>query len=450
MTEKKIKIDLSKEDRYLMEVIIRLSQFKTWSSSKTYKMFTVGKPRASRICNRLRELGIIGPDRPGGLASEVLIRFNEIEFYDTEKEHKREGEFKNFSDSNTSDYKKEEPLSSPSMSAIDRNNPNRVMDMQEYCEFYGIDWSTVKSGKLVTHTGTPYWNLVTRINDLTQDEEWREKFIEDIKNHSPKYKTYKRESFDDPCLLLFDAADIHIGKYSSILETGVEYNVQIALQRVEDGTQGILKKASGFNIDRVCAIIGNDVLHTDTPKTTTTSGTHQDTVGLWHENFLHAKKMYVRMIETLMESADVDVIFNPSNHDWQQGFCLAQTVAAHFHQSQNVTFNVDMNHRKYFTYGNNLIGTTHGDSCKLNKLPLVMATEASEDWAKCKRRYWYTHHVHSKHTEDFNGVTVESVRSPSEADGWHSREAYVGSPKAIEAFIHDFKQGQVARLSHYF
>jgi hypothetical protein len=41
-------------------------------------------------------------------------------------------------------------------------------------------------------------------------------------------------------------------------------------------------------------------LHIDNPKRTTTSGTPQDTDGMWHTNFLIAKQLYVDVLELLL------------------------------------------------------------------------------------------------------------------------------------------------------
>ena len=100
-----------------------------------------------------------------------------------------------------------------------------------------------------------------------------------------KYEKIRRQNYSLPCLLVIDPADIHVGKLASSFETGEDYNTQIAVQRVREGVDGILHKASGFNIEKIVFVAGNDILHIDTPKRTTTSGTPQDTDGMWYDNF---------------------------------------------------------------------------------------------------------------------------------------------------------------------
>jgi hypothetical protein len=109
-----------------------------------------------------------------------------------------------------------------------------------------------------------------------------------------------------------------------------------------------------------------------------------------------------------------------------------------------------MAHRKYYRYGENIIGTTHGDGAKETDLPLLMAHESGKDWYECKHRYYYTHHIHHKKSKEYMSVCVESLRSPSGTDSWHHRNGYQHSPKAVEGYIHCKVNGQVARLTHIF
>ena len=337
-----------------------------------------------------------------------------------------------------------------------RLQPDEVELLEEYRRIHeeavkaGINPTDVKSGWLKTDESSLYFR---NPNYKTQEEKGIESLavqvVEDVKKYAPKYKKITRKKCKDGHLLVVDPADIHIGKLSTVFETGVEYNQQIAVKRVLDGVQGLLDKSNGFGVDKIALIIGNDILHTDTPRRTTTSGTPQDTSGMWYENFLTAQKLYIDVIEMLMSVADVEVIFNPSNHDYQSGFFLAQVIEAHFRQSKNVTFDCSISHRKYFMYGNTLVGTSHGDGAKQTDLGSLMSIEAKQYWAEAEFRYFFTHHVHHKNNKDYINVTTESLRSPSPADSWHHRNGYISQP-AVEAFVMSKKNGQVARLTHYF
>ena len=314
------------------------------------------------------------------------------------------------------------------------------------CDAVGIPFDSIKHG---WYKGK-HWSLAFKKEDETVDfEKMLKDHIEQVEDHSFKYQPIQRQINPTGNLLVIDPADIHIGKLASSFETGEEYNNQIAVQRVLEGVDGILSKSAGFNIDQIIFVAGNDVLHVDSPKRQTTAGTPQDTDGMWYDNFLIAKKLYVDVIDRLMQIADVHFMYNPSNHDYTHGFFLADSIKSWYRDCENITFDSSINHRKYYTYGNSLIGTTHGDGAKWQDLGKLAAVE-SPDWSKTKHRYVYTHHVHHKIVKDDIGVTIESLRSPSGTDGWHHRNGYQHAPKAVEGFIHSKEHGQVARFTHLF
>ena len=319
--------------------------------------------------------------------------------------------------------------------------------------------------------------LVRRKNDLSLNDV-RDMIKETVENHAPKYE--KIEYNEGSHLLVVDPADIHIGKLAVEGETSSNYNIEKAVSRVREGVNGVLEKSKPYGVKKILFVIGNDVLHTDNPRRTSTAGTPQDTDGQWWEMFLAAKKCYVAAIEKCTELAPVHIVFCPSNHDYASGWMLADTVYSWFKDNPNVSFgeeqkNISIAHRKYVVFGNNLIGFTHGDGAKESDLPNLMQYEAREAWGRTKFSYMYVHHLHHKirkvygstnrklekdlshvtmidsgvFVEPENNVYVETIRSPSSPDGWHDRNGYVNR-QAIEAFLHDPEMGQVARITHWF
>jgi len=336
-------------------------------------------------------------------------------------------------------------------------NENENSELSKHLHERGIDPESVVSVKHWQSASGEYrFSIVTK-DDYGLDEGQMMKNVNKfIHDHAPTYKSIRRSKSKDPHLLVINPADIHIGKYAQEVETGEVYNTDVACERVIEGVKGLLAKSIGFDIDKILFCIGNDVLHVDNVYNTTTKGTRQDTDGKWWEHYEIALKLYVKCIEMLRAIAPVDVVHSMSNHDYQSGFHLAHILKEWFRKVKDIKFDITVNHRKYYQYGNSLIGLEHGDGAKLSDLPLLMAQEKPMMWAQAKRRYWYLHHLHHKvkhkwlDGKDFVGVTVEYLRSPSSADSWHSRKGYTGSPKAVEGFVHHLEHGQVARLTHYF
>lgn len=298
--------------------------------------------------------------------------------------------------------------------------------------------------------------FIKNTNGLVKHEDFREDLLQSLKSYSPNFDKIKRDKVSDGHCLVLDIADLHIGKLASATESGEKYNVQKAVELATEGVAGILQKAEGFNIDQIVFVIGNDVLHIDNPAGTTTSGTKQDVDGMWYDNFMAAKDLYIAIIERLVTEWDVHVMHNPSNHDYMTGFMLADTVYSWFRNHPNITFDVSMAHRKYYQYGNNLLGTSHGDGAKMPDMPLLMANESKEMWSSTKFRYIYLHHIHHMRKinflsgQDYHGATVEYLRSVSYTDSWHHRKGYQHVPKCVTGFVHHKEFGQVARLTHLF
>ena len=322
--------------------------------------------------------------------------------------------------------------------------------LADECNEVGIDVNSVSH----------YWykskkfSIFAKPNEYTRDEFL--KSIEDlISNYSPSYPHIDYPKREDGHLLIINPADVHIGKFADSLETGEDYNIEIAKERVREGVKGILRNAEGFPIEKILFCIGNDILHTDNTMGSTTRLTPQDTDGKWFRHFTEALELYVEIVEMLIQIAPVDCVHSMSNHDYMSGFHLAHALKSWYRNTDSVYVDADPKHRKYYSWKNSLIGLTHGDGAKLNNLPLHMAQEEPIMWAETKYRYWYLHHLHHKQRYKFMssfdniGVTVEFLRSPSGTDSWHFSKGYTGSIKAVEGFIHN-KYGQIAHLTHIF
>ena len=197
--------------------------------------------------------------------------------------------------------------------------------LEQECQEQGIPLDSVNY----------YWFKSEKFSiNAKADEFNRQRFLdqitETVKKHAPKQPKIKYKKNDSEHLLVINPADIHIGKYASKIETGEDYNVEIAKKRVIDGVQGIVELAAGFPIDRILFAIGNDVLHVDNVYNTTTKGTGVDVIGKWHEHFNQALELYIWCVEYLRTIAPVDAIHSMSNHDYQSGFHLAHTLKAYF------------------------------------------------------------------------------------------------------------------------
>ena len=290
----------------------------------------------------------------------------------------------------------------------------------------------------------------------------------------PKFEARKKAAPGNK-LLVVDLADVHFNKLCVKSETGYSYSMDVARHRVIEGVKALLAKAKHSGVGRILFVLGNDILHTDNAKGTTTSGTPQDTDGTPFEAYRVAKQASIEAIKLCAKVADVDLVHCMSNHDWLLGWTLSQSIAEHFSEHPNVNateYNISEAHRKYYRYEDNLILVTHGDGAKEADLLALMLKEAGSHVSACPNRYVLQHHFHHKIAKrgkvttekdhiamtsiqsgqggnDEHRFNIEYVRSPSPPDGWHDRNGYVNR-QAVECFLYDPSLGQDTRFTEWF
>jgi hypothetical protein len=272
----------------------------------------------------------------------------------------------------------------------------------------------------------------------------REEFIEEAKKHAPEYRPVKypvlskdkEEVVYELCL-----PDLHIGKMGAIGEVGELYSTDIAIMLFEKAIERLLLYSQLFSIDRIVIPIGNDMLNTDGMSMTTTKGTPQQDDVSWQSSFKRGREMLVTVIDRLRLIAPVDVIVIPGNHDYERMFYMGDAIECWYHACKEVTVNNSMSPRKYYRYGVNLLGFTHGNNEKHTDLPLIMAKERPEDWSQVKFTEWHIGHNHKRKSlswvdidENF-GTVVRILPSLCGPDSWHHGKGYIGNIRAGQGYF---------------
>jgi hypothetical protein len=136
---------------------------------------------------------------------------------------------------------------------------------------------------------------------------------------------------------------------------------------------------------------------------------------------------------------------------------MGEILATRYEDVKHVTVDNGPRQRKYYEYGVNLFGFTHGDSEKVSELPLTMAREQPDLWARCPSREWHIGHKHisekfeakGRIEQDFHsdkGVRIRRLTSLSGHDAWHTKHAYMDR-RACEAFVFHSEAGFTDHLS---
>jgi hypothetical protein len=140
----------------------------------------------------------------------------------------------------------------------------------------------------------------------------------------------------------------------------------------------------------------------------------------------------------------VRVICEIGNHDDHSALVLAIALDMFYSREPRVEIDTSPAAYHYHRFGDCLIGVTHGDGPKLERLPAIMAADRAADWGRTKHRYWYTGHVHHQQTKEFPGCIVESFRTLSPRDAWAARAGY-RSGRDMNVDVLHRKHGRVTR-----
>ncbi len=314
-------------------------------------------------------------------------------------------------------------------------------------------WDCVAKSKKDKLIATELWQvkvwLKRKIPKLI--EEGVKEFIKQIPAH--KYPPIKYERPSDPYLFEVSIWDHHFGKLCWGQETGENFDLKSAERIYSDAAHELIEKSRGFAIEKIVLPIGQDFFHIDGPANTTVAGTPQDVDGRFFKIFDVGCRSVINLIDVLMGIAPIHILWVPGNHDWNTSWFMLKVLAAHYRLIHHVTIDLSPMPRKHIEYGINLLGYTHGNEEKHSSLPVLMAGQWPEAWARTRHREWKIGHYHKVKETQFNaaetidGVLVRTLPSLTGTDSWHYKKGYVGGMRAAQAFLYSAKLGYAAHLN---
>ena len=254
-------------------------------------------------------------------------------------------------------------------------------------------------------------------------------------------------------LLEINACDLHIGKIGI---DGDDYSIDIARQRMIDALQHLVKRASGFYINQILFVVGNDFLNSDGdwPVPSTTKGTPQFNTDKHIDTYRAGRKLIIECVEMLSEIAPVHIDVIPGNHDRESMMHIGDALEMFYENNGNVTVNNDMRMMKAYHYGKCLIVNDHGDGPKLNDLPGIVSQRYRNVWSEVRHVEVHRGHYHTNKSykmqavEELNGLTVRNLSSMTATDEWHDMKGYVGNIKKASAFVWNKYNGVQAKLNY--
>lgn len=254
----------------------------------------------------------------------------------------------------------------------------------------------------------------------------------------------KRPKHPSGNLLEINIPDAHIGKLAWGVETGgPNYDTNIAIETYVRAFDELMARTSGYDIDEIWMVIGNDILNSDDAEGRTTKGTPVSTDGRYHRSFKLLRTAIAECIRKARARAMVKVIFVPGNHDQLSVWHLGDSIECLFHNVSDVEIDNEPRYYKYHQFGSVMLMFTHGDKGKRGEYPLMMATERPEMFGATKFREAHTGHTHQTKLDETHGVRVRVLPALCPADDWHAENGLVGNLRNAEAYVWNREEGLI-------
>lgn len=256
-----------------------------------------------------------------------------------------------------------------------------------------------------------------------KDFNWNKDNIEKLfnslsRNMEIPERNYKK-SDKERDLLFIPLADIHFGLMSTLELTGEEYNVRIAKKRVHYVINKILDRIHPFSVQKIVFLIGNDGINADNLNGTTANGTPQDNQLNWFDTIRQFTELMIEVLNQLEGVAPVDAYFVPSNHDLHSMFGVCETLKAYYRDDPCITICGEATQRKYFQFGNNMIGFSHDE--KEKNVAKIMAAEQPKMWGETRFKYFMISHLHHEIVNDDYGVDIRRLPTISGRSYWTNK-----------------------------
>lgn len=288
-----------------------------------------------------------------------------------------------------------------------------------------------------TRDGNPEWIKTVAI--ATEAEDVLTRLLRDLPSQVPvrEHTTPEPQGTADDLLAVYPLGDPHVGLLAWAPESGADFDLRICEDLMTRAMRDLVLR--GPRARKALILNLGDYFHADTQGGHTTKGDHSlDLDGRSPRVLAVGMRIMTTLIDAALEHhAEVTVDNRIGNHDGHTSLMLSIALQAHYRNEPRLTVPATVSHRAYYEFGRNLIGATHGDRAKGDRLGPLMAAEMPEAWGRTIFRRWFCGHVHHRQAFDAPGeVLIETYRTLAARDSWHAAQGYDASRDMQRIVIH--------------
>lgn len=265
--------------------------------------------------------------------------------------------------------------------------------------------------------------------------------VESVKP-APKRKLNSPTNKD--MMTVYSIGDAHIGLLAHHLETGEDHDLKIAEEDLLIAMDLMVQQS--IATDTAFIIDVGDFFHADNASNETShSGNKLDVDGRYAKVLDVGLNLTVKLVNAAL-TKHAKVIWRSAigNHNEHSAIMMTAFLKAWFKDEPRVEIADTPNMFYYHTFGRNLIGVTHGHTCKAEKLGEVMSVDCKDQWSTSDHRYWYTGHIHHQSVKEFTNCIVETFNTLAGKDAWHNAAGY-RSKQSMKAITLHKEHGEISR-----
>jgi hypothetical protein len=337
---------------------------------------------------------------------------------------------------------------------VNASTDSELTEFQQYLNRNGLKLTDVKNVKFWQNfSGEQRFSVNTKTEWYESPEDMIESFREILANYEyPIFTPTNIKKGESAAVInLYDA---HIDKLVLIDETNPNGSVDDNCAKFEDAFDKLLTQTLVYGPELIVFPVGNDFFNANDNRNTTVNGTPQDSNPFWKLSFIKGYEVIRKCIDKASQHAKVEVVMVISNHDADKLFYLGQMLKATYESHPHVNIEDTTRSRKYFKYGSNLLGFSHGHKEKnyVSTLPATIMIENKQIMPDIDYIHHFCGDIHHlekfqlKTSHDLKGCTITFLRALSDTGKWEYEQGYVGGPKTAESFIFKKDKGLAANL----
>ena len=314
-------------------------------------------------------------------------------------------------------------------------------------ESTGLSTETGKHGwRRVQNKETGSWDSVFWKADATQDAvtPWADLFREALGSAPDPLPAPTPDNVSHDLLPRYLIADVHFGMRAWADETGAEYNVAIAAQRLAEASATLIG-AAPYTDRAVILNLGDSGHMNSSSNVTPTSGHLLDVDGRFAQAAMAAVRAHVNMIEAAKaKHKNIDVVILAGNHDPDFSSMLSIALVFKYEADERVTVHFNPAKMWVYEHGTTMLCAHHGDKTKPERLVQQAADVHAPIWGRTYWRYLDTGHIHQDSSKDIGGMFWESHRAITSRDAAAAAFGYTGR-SSMKCITVSRERGEVMR-----